>query len=150
MSADPERVRAFMAARGRPISFALTGAHTTPHMQHQGPGGALRAQVAEHLQMLRDHYEPSHDLGHDQVLPGERFVAAMQHHCDHDDHLLVGAPTVDAALQSIAENALDGWDPDGIYDLHNGDLIEVTIDTPIVGVAAKQGVMVNPLRPRSR
>jgi hypothetical protein len=46
----------------------------------------------------------------------------------------------------LGESVLDGYAPDGIYDLDTDDKIEVHVATPIVRRSEDQGVTVNPLR----
>jgi hypothetical protein len=49
------------------------------------------------------------------------------------------------AFEFLGSSVLDGYAPDGVYDLDNGEKTDVHVSTPVVTRAEDQGVTANPL-----
>jgi len=53
--------------------------------------------------------------------------------------------TQQEAFEFLGDSVLDGYAPDGVYDLETAEKIDIEVSTPIVTLARCQGVSWNPL-----
>jgi hypothetical protein len=54
-------------------------------------------------------------------------------------------PSEVEALLWLGDGVLDGWAPEGLYDLDTGQRIELHVSTPVVSRSEDQGCCENPL-----
>lgn len=97
----------------------------------------LMEKLIEHFSVDEEHLPES---------PYERFATVIL----ESGHGLDGASistwqTREEAFQHMGDSILDGWAPEGVYDLHTGEKIELHISTPVVTPSEDQGVTENPL-----
>jgi hypothetical protein len=107
---------------------------------------AENATQAENYGLLLEHFEP-HIL-FDNVTPATHRYAAVSE--EFFDETRVGAlvflcETQQEAFEVLGGSVLDGYAPDGVYDLETGEKIEVHVSTPIIRRAEDQGTTLNPL-----
>jgi hypothetical protein len=53
--------------------------------------------------------------------------------------------TQQEAFEFLGDSMLDGYAPDGVYDLGTAEKIDIEVSTPVVTRARCQGVSTNPL-----
>jgi hypothetical protein len=104
------------------------------------------ARRIENYGLLLEHFEPP--TVYDNVTPATHRYAAVSE--EFFDETRVGAlvflcETEQEAFEVLGGSVLDGFAPDGVYDLETGEKIEVHVSTPIVTRAQDQGVTLNPL-----
>jgi hypothetical protein len=101
---------------------------------------------AENYRRLHEHFEPH--IVYDNAGPETHRYAAVAE--EFFDQQRVGAivllcETVQQACEVLGDSVLDGYAPDGVYDLETGQKIDVHVSTPIVTRAEDQGITANPL-----
>ena len=53
--------------------------------------------------------------------------------------------TEEEAYGFLGESVLEGYSPDGVYDLDTAEKIDIEVSTPIVTRANEQGISANPI-----
>lgn len=91
------------------------------------------------------HFE-AHTYSH-ATSPMPRFAAVSE---EFFDLRRVGATialceTEEEAFEFLGDSVLDGYAPDGVYDLDTAEKIDIEVSTPIVTRARHQVVSANPL-----
>lgn len=79
--------------------------------------------------------------------PMPRFAAVSE---EFFDLQRVGATialcdTEEETFEFLGDSVLDGYAPDGVYDLDTAEKIDIEVSTPVVTRAPHQGVSANPL-----
>lgn len=78
----------------------------------------------------------------------ERYCC-VQYNADGDDgmHAFHFGDTFEEAVQYVGGEVLEGWEPEGVYDLDTGKKIDVHISSPVITPSEDQGATINPLDP---
>ena len=99
---------------------------------------------AENYAVLREHFEP-HAV-YDNVGPETHRYAAVGEEFLGDTRvgaMVLLCQTEQEAFKILGDAVLDGYAPDGVYDLETGEKIDVHVSAPIVARAEDQGVSAN-------
>jgi len=86
------------------------------------------------------HFE-AHNYSH-VTSPMPRFAAVSE---ERVGATIALCDTVEEAFEFLGDSVLDGYAPDGVYDLDTAEKIDIEVSTPIVTRAPHQGVSANPL-----
>lgn len=118
-----------------------------------GVGGAWLRRAAEpnmadrtrarNYERLVDQFEACVFVQPTRSMP--RYAATMEEVFD-DQRVSVKialCETEQEAFDVLGTSVLDGYAPDGVYDLHTAEKIDIEVSTPIVTRAKVQGVGVN-------
>ncbi len=124
-----------------------------PHVVHK----PMRASLAKEIEMTDRRRARAEILARElnlrlDELPKllDRYAATAIQAIDRDGRGYL--QTFDAfqdACDELGDGVLEGYLPDGVYDLDTGELIELHVSTPIVTKSEDQGIRRNPLAPEN-
>jgi hypothetical protein len=99
---------------------------------------------AENYALLVEHFEP-HQVYGSLGPETHRYAAVAEEFFDEQrvGALVILCETEQEAFERLGDAVLDGYPPDGVYDLETGEKIDVHVSTPIVARAEDQGVSAN-------
>ena len=99
---------------------------------------------AENYAVLREHFEP-HTV-YDNVGPETHRYAAVGEEFLGDTRvgaMVLLCQTEQEAFEVLGDAVLDGYAPDGVYDLETGEKIDVHVSAPVVTRSEDQGISAN-------
>ena len=120
-----------------------------PHRsgEHAGRSTTVEDTRSQNYARLLEHFEPH--TTYDKVSPETHRYAAVAEEFLEEQRvgaIIALCETEADAFGVLGDSVLDGYAPDGMYDLNTGDKIDIHVSTPIVTRATDQSITYNPLK----